>query len=634
MSIKSLLKEYWGYETFRPMQEEIIQSVLAGHDTLALMPTSGGKSLCYQIPALAMDGICLVISPLIALIKDQAEYLESKGIKVLTVHSGMSFREIDIALDNAVYGKFKFLFLSPERLETDIFKARLEKMPFNLISVDEAHCISEWGYDFRPSYLKIAEIRNFLPNIPILALTATATPNVKNDIIKKLNFRKGYAHFQMSFDRDNLVYAALHDEDKRHRIVQLLNDIPGSSIIYVRNRRMCKELAEYFQRNQISADYYHGGLGAQERSIKQNKWKNNNCRVMVATNAFGMGIDKADVRSVIHFDLPESLEAYYQEAGRSGRDGKRAFPIIICTPADIALLEQRVADHFPDGEDVKNTYHALGNYFQIPEGSGAGESFNFSISEFSERYNLNTSKVFASLKFLEQAGYLSLSEAVFIPSRMMMKVNHGEIYNFQLEQPNYEGIIKTLLRSYGGCFENYVKIEEKFIANRLDLSISQVITSLKQLKRLNLIDYIPRTDEPQISFLIERLSKENLLINNQHIKERKIIYQEKIKSMINYAMTSGKCRGKLLLNYFGEETDKDCGHCDYCLKKEKKSSGEKNHEMIQTQILQLLLQEDWYLDELFSKINFMEKEIILDNIRWMQDHDIISVTEEGLVKKR
>ena len=634
MNIHELLHQYWGFETFRPLQEDIINSVLEGKDTLALMPTSGGKSICYQLPALSKPGICIVISPLIALMKDQAEALQAKGIRVLSVYSGISARESDIAFDNAAYGNYKFLFLSPERLENELFRERLINMPVNLIAVDEAHCVSQWGYDFRPAYLKIAEIREIIPNVPIIALTATATPEVKKEIIEKLLFKKGYASHEMSFERKNLIYAVLHEEDKRNRILKLLKDIPGSSIIYVRNRRLTTEMSQFLNRNKISADHYHGGLGAAERSLKQEKWKNNTCRVMVATNAFGMGIDKADVRSVIHYDLPESLEAYYQEAGRSGRDGQRAFPMLFAAEGDKSDLQKRTLDSFPDINEIKSTYHALGNFFQLPEGSGKGESFDFNIGEFTQRYDFTAAKVYASLQFLEQAGYVSISEAVYIPSRFMVKVNNSDLYRYQVENPHCEPLIKHLLRSYGGCFENYVKIDEKQIADKLNMSIREVIKMMVHLRKAERIDYLQRKDAPQLTFIEERVSKDHLMVNEKYILNRKKVHEQKINGILEYAFAAGKCRGNILLNYFGEETKEDCGHCDYCLKYKDSGSTESIRTKIQRETLTLLSVSGLKMEILLETIGIGDKKEVLETLRWMADNNIITISAEGTVIKR
>ena len=481
--IHEILEKYWGYRSFRPSQEEIINSVLNGTDALALLPTGGGKSICFQVPGLAMDGICVVVSPLIALMKDQVENLTKKGIKAIAITSAMHKREIDIALDNCVHGNVKFLYLSPERLETEIVKVRLQKMNVNLIAIDESHCISQWGYDFRPSYLKIELLREILPKVPFLALTATATKEVVVDIQEKLRFKKKNV-IQQSFERKNIAYILLNEEDKLARLLKIAQKVSGSGIVYVRNRKKTQDIANYLRSNKISADFYHAGLDSKTRDIKQSEWVNNKTRVIVCTNAFGMGIDKPDVRFVVHIDLPDSLEAYFQEAGRAGRDEQKAFAILLYNNGDKIELNRNVENSFPEMDAIRQTYQALANYYQIPSGSGLGTTFSFDISAFCDNYKLQAITVFNSLKFIEREGYILLSDAFFQAARLKLEVSRDDLYKFQISNPAFDVFIKLLLRNYAGLFDNFEKINEYDLAKKLKLKQNEVI------KKLNLRHYI------------------------------------------------------------------------------------------------------------------------------------------------
>jgi ATP-dependent DNA helicase RecQ len=624
---QEILEKYWGYSSFRPRQEEIILSVLEGNNTLALLPTGGGKSVCYQVPALMKPGLCLVISPLIALMKDQVDVLREKGIKALYLFSGMKPREIDITLDNAAYGDYKFLYVSPERLQTDLFQARAQKLNVSLIAVDEAHCISQWGYDFRPPYLKIAEIRKYFPQAPMLALTATATARVQKDILEKLDFGKKLKVFKQSFDRENLIYSVLHEENKAGRLLRLLEMIPGTAIVYGGYRRICKEMAVHLQQHNISADYYHAGLSHEDRSRKQEAWKSGKTRVMVCTNAFGMGIDKADVRQVVHLNMPGSLEAYYQETGRAGRDGARAYAVALVNAHDIEELKNRPVNHLQP-QYLKHVYQALANFLQVPEESGAGQSFDFDIGDFAKRYDFIAAEAYKALKELENAGYISLTESVFLPARLMILADHEMLYAFQLSQPEHEPVIKTILRSYGGCFEEYVSINEKNIAQRLDMPVKKVIETLLQLHKLNLIDYEPQKTGPQITFILPRLAPGDLLLGNSELADRKVSEKEKTESVILYANAGDRCRGKILLSYFGEEIDQNCGHCDYCIKKSKAAHEKGEEEEIQ-QLVEIQLKEGKkQVRQLIALNPGIDEKQFTVVIRWMLDRNIIRFTEE------
>ena len=562
MTIQETLKHYWGYESFRPLQEEIIQSVLLGRDTLALLPTGGGKSVCFQVPAMVKEGICIVVSPLIALMKDQVENLKAKSIPAISIVTGMGKREIDIALDNCVYGDIKFLYLSPERLLSELVRERIKYMNVSLIAVDEAHCISQWGYDFRPPYLHIADLRELHPGVPVLALTATATAEVREDIQQKLLFKESNI-FQQSFERRNISYVVQQEENKLRKLLDIPRGVKGSGIVYVRSRKETEEIAKFYKENHFSADFYHAGLTIEQRSSRQEDWQSNRTRIIVATNAFGMGIDKADVRSVIHKDIPESLEAYYQEAGRGGRDEQKAYAVLLYNHADRLRNEKKFESNFPFVDEIKQVYHQLGSYFQLAYGTGAGVSFDLDLGDFCTRNKLDPTKTINALKFLEQDEYLAFNESVFLPSRFRFEVMNEELYNFQIQNQGWDPFIKTLLRSYGGAFENYVRLREFDLARRANLSVQQVIEGLKQLEQQGVLHYLQQTDLPQVTWLQPRLQHNELIINKRYIENRKTVYRNKMEAVFAYAEHK-KCRSQMLLAYF-DETAPKCGVCDVCL---------------------------------------------------------------------
>lgn len=620
-----ILKQYWGFEGFRALQEEIIQSVLDGKDTLALLPTGGGKSICFQVPALAQEGIAIVVSPLIALMKDQVANLRKRGIKAETIFSGMAFRDIDRILDNCVYGGVKFLYLSPERLQSELVIARIKKMAVNLVAIDEAHCISQWGYDFRPPYLQIVQIREWLPETPFIALTATATSDVVTDIQEKLAFRpKEKAVFQKSFVRPNLSYSVLQEENKFGKLAQILTNVRGSAVVYVRNRRKTKEIALYLTRRNITADYYHAGLPTPTRDLKQEAWTENRTRVMVSTNAFGMGIDKPDVRAVVHMDLPDNLEAYFQEAGRAGRDGEKAYSVLLYNQQDKTQLERNYALAFPEISEIKKTYQALGSFLQLAVGGGEGQSFDFDIIDFAQRFQFHPIKVFNSMKALEQVGLIILTEAVYIPASLRVKVNKDTLYDFQLRHPKLDKILKAILRSYQGAFKDYVKLRESQLAKALSMPKIDLQRALLLLRKEGIVDYVPQKENPQIIFLQERLPLEDLMIDQQLYAFRKNRYVERINKAIAYAETV-VCRQQQLVRYFGEEGLEKCGICDVCLGRHKTAVDKDEFDRYKIKIQRLLKREKLSLAEIVDSFTSRHENKVLQVMEYLVD--------EGFVEK-
>ncbi|MDW7691503.1 ATP-dependent DNA helicase RecQ [Flammeovirgaceae bacterium SG7u.111] len=573
--IKKVLLQYWGYPEFRALQEEIILSVMSGKDTLALLPTGGGKSVCFQVPALAMEGICIVVSPLIALMKDQVFQLKRRQISAAAIYSGMSKKEIDITLDNCIYGNVKFLYVSPERLKTDLFLARMEKMKVSMLAIDEAHCISQWGYDFRPPYLEIASLRELLPGVPCIALTATATEAVKVDIQEKLNFQNGQV-FQKSFARSNLSYSVFYEESKEKRLVEMLEKVPGTAVVYVRNRKRTKSIAEFLQSRRISASFYHAGLSNDQRAKRQEDWINNKTRVMVATNAFGMGIDKPDVRLVVHMDLPDSLEAYYQEAGRAGRDEKIAYATVLYNQSDTEGLLRNVETSFPAPETIKRVYQSLANFFKIASGSGFMESYDFELEHFAQSYKLEGIQAFYALKKLEELGFIEMNDAFHSSSKIAFLVDKGEIYSFQVANRMFDPLIKAVLRIYGGeIVGNFMNIKESLIAEKMKKQVGEIIQQLEALHDRGVIHYEKQNDKPKVTFLTERYNAEVLPLKASFLEERKQHYLAKVKSVIGYIEAKEQCRTKLLLAYFGEFTNEKCGVCDDCIRLKKEDKFEK-----------------------------------------------------------
>ncbi|OOQ56844.1 RecQ family ATP-dependent DNA helicase [Mucilaginibacter pedocola] len=618
MTTRELLKQYWGHDNFRPMQEEIIASVLTGNDTLALLPTGGGKSVCFQVPAMARDGICIVVSPLIALMKDQVENLRAKGIDAISIVSGMSRREVDIALDNCIYGYTKFLYLSPERLLSELVQERIKYMNVNLFAVDEAHCISQWGYDFRPPYLHIADLRELHPKVPVLGLTATATADVREDIKEKLQFKPGSLTFQQSFARKNLSYVVRHTENKSRSLMDIATGIKGSGIIYTRSRKGTMDVAKFLNQNNIRADFYHAGLSADERAEKQEAWKNNRTRIIVATNAFGMGIDKPDVRFVAHLEIPDSLEAYYQEAGRGGRDEQKAYAVLLYDQIDRARREKMFVQNFPSVDEIKVVYHQLGNYCRVAYDTGEGASFDIDLAEFCAQYKLDPIKTLNSLKFLEQNEYVAFSESVYLPSRFRFEVLNEELYNFQIQNPGWEPFVKTLLRSYGGAFDNYVRLREFDLARRTAMSVQQVIEGLTQLQSFGLLSYLPQTDKPQITWTRPRQQNNNIYIDKADIDNRKATYRQKMEAVFAYAEHK-RCRSQMLLAYFDEQNAPKCGSCDVCLAEKRRKNASEIFENITNEIVQLLSTDNYTITELITAIKPGNEKEKIETIRLLLD---------------
>jgi ATP-dependent DNA helicase RecQ len=618
---QQILIRYWGYPDFRPVQEDIIKSVAAGHDTLGLLPTGGGKSLTFQVPTLAGNGMCLVITPLIALMKDQVEKLVQKGIKAMALHSGLSREEIDIGLNNAIYGNFKFLYVSPERLTTEIFRVRLPQMNLSLVTVDEAHCISQWGYDFRPSYLRIADLRQQVPDVPFLALTATATGKVIDDIQEKLQFRKKNV-LRASFQRKNLVYTVKHVEDKDRYILDLLHQLNGSGIVYARSRKKTRDLANYLRQEKISCDYYHAGLQQESRSRKQSEWMSGHTRVIIATNAFGMGIDKPDVRFVIHMDIPDSIESYFQEAGRAGRDTKLAHAVLLYSPADNKIVEQRIRMNYPEIDEIKQIYRAIGNYYQIPVGTARYQVFDFNVADFAARYKLSIMTIYSSLKFLQMEGYLELTEEIYNPSKLKFLIGRDELYKFQIANVDFDAFIKLILRTYTGLFTDYVTIYEESLANQAKVKPELIIQYLKRLSSMGIIQYIPQKKTPVIIFTEERLDVKSLHISREHYLDRKKEYIDRLDTLMEYTSGKNRCRSLYLLAYFGEKGQDKCGQCDVCMQDQELDVNKYEFDRAAEQARTLLREKPLSLDELVKELDLPpEKSIIV--IRWLLDHNKI-----------
>ena len=620
----SILKQYWGYDEFRPLQGDIIRSIVSGKDTLGLMPTGGGKSLTFQVPTMAMEGLCVVVTPLIALMKDQVENLKKRGISAAAIFSGMSHNEILMTLDNAVFEAYKFLYVSPERLATPIFMEKIKQTKVCMIAVDESHCISQWGYDFRPSYLRIADIRELLPEVPVLALTATATPEVVDDIQKQLLFKEPNL-FQKSFHRSNLAYVVRTVENKDEKLLKILNSVPGTSVVYVRNRKKTKEVADFLNLNGISAENFHAGLKNETKDAKQSRWKSGETRVIVSTNAFGMGIDKAEVRTVVHLDLPDSLEAYFQEAGRVGRDEKKAYAVLLYNNGDAVKMRKRVSDSFPGKEMVLKVYEALGNYFQIGVGSGLDAVFAFDIADFCIKFKLPILISYNCLKILQQADYIELTDEQDSSSRVLFTVGKDDLYKIK-HTSEQEKLIHILLRSYTGLFTDLAAINEDILAKRLEWSHDQVYEQLIGLAKERIIQYIPRKKTPFLTFIREREATNRVILSKETYDDRRERYISRVKSVLDYAQEENICRSQILLTYFGEKVTKPCGKCDICLKKKETNVSTDEFESIRQVIHQVLISEELTVNSMITKIGYKESKV-LEVIRFMMDNGQIIENE-------
>ena len=628
-----ILKQYWRYDCFRGIQEDIIDSISKNKDTLGLMPTGGGKSITFQVPALAKEGMCLVITPLIALMKDQVQNLKKRGIKALAIYSGMSRQDIIITLENCIFGNYKFLYISPERLDTEIFRTKLRKMHISMITVDESHCISQWGYDFRPAYLKIAEIRELLPDVPVLALTATATPEVVKDIQARLHFRHKNV-FRMSFERSNLAYIVRKTENKTAELLHILRSMPGSAIVYVRNRRRTKEITELLNNEHITADFYHAGLDDATKDIRQHRWQSGESRVMVATNAFGMGIDKPDVRIVIHMDLPDSIEAYFQEAGRAGRDGQKAYAVILYAKSDKTTLHKRIPDTFPEKEYIRDVYEHLQYYYQMAMGDGLDCVREFNIEDFCRKFKYFPVPVDSALRILTQAGYLEYTAEQDSTSRILFTIRRDELYRLREMGEDMDRLIQAVLRSYTGVFTDYTYINEDSLAIRTGLTRRQIYEMLVHLAKLRIVSYIPHKKTPYIIYTRERVEAQRIHISPEVYEHRKARYETRINAMLDYVTNDTVCRSRMLLDYFGERNEHNCGQCDTCisLRSKSKVSEQPDRETLCAKVCGILSRESLTPAGLLKQLP-MDKELLTEILHRLSDEGKI-IAVDGILQIR
>lgn len=633
MSIHQILKQYWGHDAFRPLQEDIINSVLNGKDTLALLPTGGGKSVCFQVPALSKEGICLVVSPLIALMKDQVENLQRKGVPALSVYSGMGFIETKKTLQNAIHGNYKFLYVSPERLETKLFLEYLPAMNINLIAVDEAHCVSQWGYDFRPPYLRIANLREYLPGVPVLALTASATKHVQDDICDKLLFNRNHQRFQQSFDRPNLSYSAFDAPSKQNKLLEILKSVPGAAIVYCKSRKHTKDIADLLNLKGISADFYHAGLSNEERSRKQEDWIRNKTRVIACTNAFGMGIDKPDVRAVVHYDVPDCLENYYQEAGRAGRDGKRAYAVLLYNERELKELQQQSNTRFPDKSIVKKIYTDVMNHLQVPAGSGGGISYDFDIATFSSYFKTDILTAAYAVKALEQEGVLVLSEAFLKPSTVVFTCTKEQLNDLENTQPALSELAKSLLRSYEGIFDFPASINETKLSSFTKQSRDAIIEGLKQLHSFGILSYQAQKDKPQVTLLQNRMYADSFVINLDNYLKRKELFERRVAAICSFALGTTLCRSKQIADYFNAAITKDCGLCDNCINKRGKNISKEEFDELSNYIFNMINDGPVQISRLFGNLTKTRKEKLWKVLDFLQAEKEVILNKEGELMK-
>lgn len=628
---RSILQRFWGYPGFRPLQEDIVDSVMAGRDTLALLPTGGGKSICFQVPAMAMDGLCLVVTPLIALMKDQVAHLVAKGIPAAAISSGMHPDEMELAYNQAAYGRLKFLYVSPERLQTSYFMEAVKKMKVCLLAVDESHCISQWGYDFRPPYLKIVDIRPYMPKAPVLALTATATAKVVDDIQVRLGFRQKNV-FQSSFERKNVTYNVLHEADKYGVLRRRLETMQGGcAIVYVRNRRRTQVIADWLNAVGITATFYHAGLDVKTRDARQELWMKDKVKVMVATNAFGMGIDKPDVRLVVHVDLPDSIEAYFQEAGRAGRDLKPSEAFLLVSPADIKNLQESLSQSFPDLERIKLIYNALGNYFNIPVGAGQNVSYPFVIHDFAGRYGFSLVEVFHTLKILEREGFLMLSDSFDEPSKVRIKASRDEIYGFQVNNPQYGELIKFMLRSFPGVLTDFVKINEEVVAKKTGKTVEKIVEQLKRLEAYQFLSYAQRNDKPQLLFLSEFVDTRHFNLSKENYHDRKKDAEERVRAVVDYVNNNEECRSVQLLRYFNELKSKPCGLCDVCLSQLKTKA--VDYQNIENRLMDVVGETEVSMGEVKRQCSDVDDDRLMDAVRFLVDNGVLRMGADNKLCK-